>query len=610
VFHLFTVRSVLLGFVFALAAWLGTRPNLIRGLENWMLDGCFQWRGPRPTQANVVIIGLDEPSLDALEKPQLYLSPELAQVIAYAKRQGAAAIGVDLIIPKSLSANPDLQRKGPGDATAMGKAVVEAGNVVLARWRMGETWLEPLWQWQLKHASQPDDTDFGFVNITEDGDHFLRRQQVFAKADHEAVMHLALATYVRASGAQVEWKDDTLWVDGTAVPLDGEQKLRVNYVGPPGSFHLVPFQRVLEAAQGTGPPLERNLSGAIVLLGSTALSQKDYHATPFSNNYFHNGELMSGSEFHANVIATLIDRAYIQSWPWLTPVLLLLFGPLLATIFSRLNLEAGLAVALAHHFAWKGVSLAAFRYADCQVEMIPMLTLGFLAYAGTFALRWRRLRNMLGVVQSEAIARVLEAGPERLDLRGEERTFTVLFADIRNFTAFSEGRTPHEVVALLNAYFSAVGPVIEAHGGTINKYLGDGLMVFFGAPEPRADHALQGVRAAVAMVHRVHELKETWAKLGCPGLRIGVGVHTGKVVVGTVGSKRRLEYTAIGDTVNAAARIESENKPLATEILISAETYMALPQEEQKRLPGAGEPKLVKVKGKEQPLLLYAITVA
>ena len=130
---------------------------------------------------------------------------------------------------------------------------------------------------------------------------------------------------------------------------------------------------------------------------------------------------------------------------------------------------------------------------------------------------------------------------------------------------------------LLNAYFEAVVPHIEAEGGVIDKYMGDGIMALFGAPATQPDHALRAVRAAAAMVARVHELRGDWAKLGNPRMRIGVGVHTGKVVVGAIGSKRRLDYTAVGDTVNAASRIESENKAQGTEVLISAATHGALP---------------------------------
>src|SRR5262249_48080910 len=148
--------------------------------------------------------------------------------------------------------------------------------------------------------------------------------------------------------------------------------------------------------------------------------------------------------------------------------------------------------------------------------------------------------------------------------------------------------------ALLNAYYGVIVPIIEEHGGTLNQYMGDGIMVIYGAPARCAYHALRAVRTAAAMVRRVHELSGRWAGLCDPAFRwpdpkhpefrIGVGIHTGKVVVGSVGSPKRLDYTAIGDTVNGAARIEAENKRLGSEILISAQTRAALPEMERERL--------------------------
>jgi class 3 adenylate cyclase len=396
--------------------------------------------------------------------------------------------------------------------------------------------------------------------------------------------------------------------------VEADGTLRINFVGPPGTFPPVPFARVLADARAGRPFPEA--AGAVVLLGLTARSQQDYHNTPYANHYARwlsspAPGLMPGTEIHANVLATLYDRAYIHTSAWLSPLTLLLaFGAVLGPALARLSLQGGFLLALGHHLAWRGVALGAFSLFSWRVEVVAMLLLGFLLYAATFAQRWWVLRAMFGVVKSQAVAVALEADPRRLDPGGEEREITVLFADIRSFTDFAERHTPHEVVALLNSYFGAVVPVLEAHGGTLNTYMGDGVMVLFGAPSSCPDHALRAVRAAAEMVRRVHELQGTWAKLGNPGMRIGVGVHTGKVVVGAIGSPRRLDYTAIGDTVNAAARIESENKVLGTEVLISAQTRAALPPGEGQRLGCATTSFEATVKGKKETLHLYPVTVA
>jgi len=170
----------------------------------------------------------------------------------------------------------------------------------------------------------------------------------------------------------------------------------------------------------------------------------------------------------------------------------------------------------------------------------------------------------------QSVTRALESGAATMDRRGELRVVTVLFADVRNFTDYSNSHSAKEVVALLNEYFAEIVPIIERHGGTLNQYVGDGIMVIFNAPQLQEDHSVRAVETAIAMVRRVHELQSRWQSLDNPSFRIGVGVHRGEAVIGTIGSPRRLDYTAIGDTVNTAARLEGANRYLGTRIAVSA----------------------------------------
>lgn len=614
-------RGVVLGLFCALLVWLVFRSSgLLHGVEDWMLDGCFFYRGERPTQARVVLIGIDGATLAELNKPLSFLSPELATVVRHVHKQGPSAIGLDLLIPNTLRDRPEFRRGSEGDPNPLGQAIADAGNVVLAEWSDGERLHQPLVQWRLKAVNDPDDRDFGFINLTADDDQILRRQRLLLRGE-QPVPSFALALYARSQGAAFRWEDDTgtLRVGDEVIPLDEKQRLRINFAGPPGRFETLSFRDVLKDARD-GQRLPQ-LKGAVVLIGVTARGQQDLHATPYANHYANylsstTPGLMSGLEVHAHTVAALHDRAFIGTPLWLSTLpVLLVVGAVLGHALARLNLAWGFVVAVAHHFAWKVVAVAAFTLKGWRIEVVAMLALGFVLYAATFALRWRTLRRMLGAVKSEAIARSLEADPHRLDPGGEEREVTVLFADIRSFTDFSEKHSPQQVVAMLNAYFDAVVPAIEAAGGVIDKYMGDGIMVLFGVPASYPDHALRALRAAVTMVKAVHARKELWRKLdvkgvwGERGLRIGVGVHTGRVVVGAIGSKRRLDYTAIGDAVNAAARIESENKPQETEVLISAATHAEIPPRLAAELGCVKEPRAVHVKGKKDQLHLYPVTV-
>ncbi len=608
------LRGIWVGLACACACWLAVQWSALRGLEDWLLDGFFSLRGKRQTNARVVIIGLDTGSLAGLKKPITSLSPELAEVILFARGQGASAVGVDVLLPADREDLPELGPGEAGDAWRVGQAALKTGVVTLPVWRLPGGWLRPARQWRVKADDDPQAADLGFVNWQEDDDQFVRRQQLLGRDGDRLLPQLALALYARARGQDVEADGSGRpVVGGEVIPVDAAGKVRINYVGPPGTFEEVPFRAVLDASRAQAKLPQ--LNGAVVLIGVTARDHQDYHATPYANFYsrwlatYQPGR-MSGPEVHANVLATLVDRAAIHTPPALwAPLWLLAVGVLLGHALSRVSLEVGFLIAAAHHFAWKGVAFAGFTLLHWRIEMTAMLLLGALAYLVTFALRWRKLRRMFGVVKSEAVALALEADPRRLDPGGEEREVTVLFADVRDFTDFSERHEPAEVVALVNAYFDAVVPLIEAEGGVVDKFMGDGIMALFGAVAHVPDHAHRAVRAAVAMVRSVHAGRRAWAGLGHEALRIGVGVHTGKVVVGAIGSRGRKDFTAIGDTVNTAARVESENKQQGTEVLLSAATRDRVPQAELTRLGVEPGPRQAKVKGKEDALVLYAVRV-
>lgn len=367
-FRTLSWRGPCVGLVCGLLSWLLVQPAMVRGLEEWMLDGCFYFRGPRPSQTKPILIGLDEASLDDLHKPLAFISPELAEIVTYAKRQGASAIGLDVIVPESLGGLADLQEGKSGDANALGRAIRDAGNVVLAEWKIDGRWLRPLLQWRLKTLMQPEQTDLGFVNLTEDGDQFLRRQQLYMRDGDQAHMNFALALFARAKRAEVQWDGQSLWVGDQPVPLDDEQKLRVNFVGPPGSLPVISFRDALDAARN-GRRLSAELRDAIVIIGATAQSQQDVHATPYANNYWRdffvdNPGLSSGTELQGHIVATLSDQAYIVPLRWLSSLPMLLgFGALLGFGYQRLNairptalfFACAIGLLVAHHFAWKYV---------------------------------------------------------------------------------------------------------------------------------------------------------------------------------------------------------------------------------------------------------------
>ena len=320
------------------------------------------------------------------------------------------------------------------------------------------------------------------------------------------------------------------------MPLDRDGCVRINYLGPPGTVPVVPFHRVLAAARGGtqalvdqhGRPVD--FRDAIVIVGATARSLGDRHATPYANGSWQlprmdAAGLMAGPEVQANVVATLADGAYITTPWWLAPL------PWVLAVGAALGGRLRPAQPDPRGDAGGGPPLRLEGAGPGRLRRRPLAGRGPGHDPGRRPGLRRRLRPPLagrsGGCSAPSRAR-RSPGPWRTTRatcgsRARSASITVLFSDIRSFTSFSEAHTPREVVALLNAYFGAVVPAIEAEGGVVDKYIGDGIMALFGAPDALPDHALRAVRSAVAMVEKVHELAPAGRDLGFAGMRIGVG---------------------------------------------------------------------------------------
>jgi adenylate cyclase len=608
------LRGALVGALCGLAAWALARREFFVGIEEWCQDLCFDARGTRHTSTKILIIGLDDASLRELPKPLAALSPELAEVVTWLDRRGAKAIALDVMIPETLD---EYDRKPGLGGKALGLAAYRSGKVVMPMLGgdQGRP-LRPLASWIGGAAGM------GFLEVDEDDDHIVRQQELFKLVDNERQDQLGLALLRVAKLAEVDERRGALYVEHEKVPLDHDHRVRINFVGRAGTVPYLSFRDALGAARGrSGALLDQHKRAvdpkdALVILGASALSLGDYHATPYSNGTLPpirgraNRQLMSGPELQANIVATLADGAAITTPRWLDPLpWVLVVSALLGAAFMRLSVWEGFAVVFVHHWAWKAACVAAFWYAHWRLEMVAMLLAGPTCLAAVSILRGRRLRTRMGdVVKGDILARLLEAEADHPELAGEERTISVLFADIRGFTAWSREHTPREVVALLNAYFEAVIPIVERRGGLVDKYIGDGVMAIFGAPEPKADHAAQAVTAAAEIVQAVRRRSREWTSLDFEDLRIGVGVHTGSAVVGMIGSRQRLDYTAIGDAVNTAARIESANKELGAEVLISPRARRAVGDERLLQSLGcSAEPLRAAAHGIAEGLELYRL---
>ncbi|HWU41016.1 MAG TPA: adenylate/guanylate cyclase domain-containing protein, partial [Candidatus Acidoferrum sp.] len=249
--------------------------------------------------------------------------------------------------------------------------------------------------------------------------------------------------------------------------------------------------------------------------------------------------------------------------------------------------------------------LFAFVWGRLWIEFVPVSAALIIPYGATVLrsfIHEERVRREMARFFSPEIARQIAHDRRGLVIASKRRAITVLFSDIRNFTSISEGLPPEDVVELLREYFNTMVPIVLKHGGTLDKYVGDAIMGLFGAPLAQEDHARRAVRAALEMVEQIPALSPKWeARSGRP-LQVGVGVNSGEAVVGVMGADSRREYSAIGDTVNLASRLEGATKDFGTPVVISHATVLAL--EGGFRVRELSE---LKVKGRQEAVRVYAV---
>jgi adenylate cyclase len=599
---LFLLTLAIIGLSTAVAR-LFDSTSLGQWIELRAYDIRFAHRGPLLSSDSppIIILGLDEESLGQVTEPLVFWNRHFARVIDFLARGDAACIGVDFIFP-------DAGRYDPAGEQELSGALLRAGSggvpVVLGYRERREGPEEP--PASVFMAATAASHPLAFVNLTTDPDDFVRRQRIEARAEGAEQPGFALAL----ARAYARRRDRPLR------PLpDATDTIWINF-REPGHFQTVPFVSALRAAEKSDEAFFRELFyGRVVLIGRTGLQgDEDLHPTP--HYYWKNAAEGSrarrtpGVEIHANVIATLLDGNPIRHLAlrdgFLTALgviaavtlLCLNLGPWVALVSSAAVFLAYLYVALDLAFARGWALPAVWPLGGCLVA-VGASQVARYALEGREKRRLRRLFSRY--VDDRVIAQILEQR-EHLFLRGERRKVTVLFADIRNFTSRSERADAAEIVAQLNRYFAAMVDVIQAHGGMVDKFIGDGIMAVFGSPLEDPESEFHAVKAAEGMLEALGSINSDLAREGAEPIEIGVGIHTGEGVVGNIGSPRRLEYTTIGDVVNVASRIEGLTRNLGARILVSGDTFEAVKgRVEAERV---GEEKL---KGRDRPVTVYRV---
>lgn len=384
------------------------------------------------------------------------------------------------------------------------------------------------------------------------------------------------------------------------LPVDLQGRIFINYLGRQNTF---PHYSIADILQGLVPP--ETFKDKIVLVGATAQGLKDIRNTAFD-------PIMPGIEIHATVIDNILRQNFIvrPQWAPLAEALyLLIAGIALTLVYTRIRPSASV-------FFWLFVTAAQFILFQWLFTSKQILFTNFYAHLEHFLLftsitiyRYRaeekqkkQIKNIFGQYVSPTVIEQILQDPENISLGGEQKELTAYFTDLAGFSAVSEQLSAQELVALLNEYLSAMTDVLLAHEGTLDKYDGDAIKAFFGAPIYFPDHALRACLVCIEMQERLRELNKLWESQGRPTMGMRVGVNTGQMVVGNLGSRERMNYGMNGDSVNLAARLEGVNKLYGTESIISESTYLQAKDHLEVR-----ELDLVKVVGRKTPVRIYEL---
>jgi adenylate cyclase len=560
----------------------------------------LQFLGGQRFPAEVSVVAIDDSAFASLGARQPIPRGYLARIIRGLERSGAAVVGLDVSL--TVATDPEDDQKLADAILGFGQGGVSRVVLVDAPPPSSGPLASPAF---LAGALRGSDR----VSVDRDG--FIRRAAfVVPLPGGRAVPALAVALLARlGSSGSDRWRaasadspvrlpawTDGGWIpDGSAVPLRTGELWRISLVGPERSVLTIPSDAVAALADPAVPVAADNvLRGRVVLVGATFRDSRDFFPTAHGR--------LPGVEIHANIVHMIASGRLIHTTGWLVSLgiqiaVVLIAGPILTTLRPLAGTIA--AVALTLLVAVPG-SYVAFHSGGFAIDyLLPVLVVSALGVVA-HAIERRRVRESLGrYVGRDVLGQVLKESPT---LSGERRQVSVLVSDIRGFTTLSEKLPAGTVAAHLNAYFPAMVNAIFAHRGTVDDFIGDGILAVFGAPLPDPDHPRQAVRAAIDMQQALARLNQEWDTRGLPTLRMGVAVHTGEVFAGNVGGADRVKYTVIGDTVNATARLEGLNKDLGTTMLITEETRLAVGDLVETRARGE-----IPVKGREEPLRVHEL---
>jgi adenylate cyclase len=593
------------------------RLGIFERLELATLDYRFQVRGINTAVADsphVVIVEISEDSFRSLDARFPWPRRYYAHLLRNLKAAGARAVGIDLLL-----SSPDQEH--PKNDHELLDAIKETGIAVLAGKRESDndvyvhTSLHP----DYGNIFFPGDSAMGLVNIRNDPDGVYRGYNTMFIVDSSIGVETSIPTLAFAIlNKYLGLPPRTVPAVGNGVfqyagrefPQRNPGSVLINFYGPNGTFPHIRFHDVVddesittadEAASGEGINtfsdstygylVDGTFKDKVVLVGVTVPEYKDLFPVAVARSDRKRDNLMYGVEIHANVIENVLRNDFLHYQPlWselLTTILLVLVTFIVTSAMREwqtrrqaLVAALGLLFAAIELLAIGAIAVllfTSFSYVLSVVSASLAVVGGYIMSTTYYYITERKerllIKSMFSTYVNPTVVEELVAHPERLVLGGRREELTVMFSDIEGFTSISQGMEPESLVAILNEYLSVMSTIIFRNDGTLDKYEGDAIMAFWGAPLPQRDHALRACLSALEMHEELAVLNAAGKAHDRPVIRIRIGINTGEMVVGNMGAAGKFAYTVIGDSVNLASRLEGANKEYRTGIMVSERTY-------------------------------------
>ncbi len=622
------------------------RLGILQRLELASVDYRFQYRGVNQgirDSAHVVIVEINEESFRSLREQFPWPRSFYAHLLRNLKAAGARAVGIDLLF-----STPDIH--DPRHDDSLRAALAETGIGVLSGKREAdnESYITTSNDETFGNIFYQSDHAMGLVNVRTDADGVFRSYNTMyvvdsANGSEQRIPTLAFAVLNKyfgyPSSTVPEVHDGYFTYAGRVIPQVDRASMMVNYYGPDGTFPHIRFHDVIddetletkeeqESGEGIntfsdpsfGYLHDGTFKDKVVLVGVTVPEYKDLFPVAIARGERKRENMMYGVEIHANAVENVLRGDFLRletpvasaATTFLLVLITFIVTSQLREIKTRHHMVIGLLgflFALSMILITGALALILFKEFGYIMGVVNavLAIIGGYSMSTTYHMVTERkermlIKSMFSTYVNPSLVDELVAHPEKLVLGGQREELTVLFSDIAGFTAISESMSPEELVSILNEYLDVMSGIIFRNDGTLDKYEGDAVMAFWGAPIPQHDHAVRACKAALEMQRLLVDLNTAWRDAGRPPISIRIGVNTGDMVVGNMGAVGKFAYTVIGDSVNLASRLEGANREYGTGVMVSQRTYDLACEEILGR-----ELDRIAVVGRSEPVTTYEL---